>query len=160
RRARDGAPDPRQGQRDRLRRHHRDQAVRTQGAQTRGPAAGRGAELHHLWGSPDDGRALPAGREGVPHFPRQLRSKAGVRGGRGRVAGPWTGGTPPPTRRASAGGTAAPRNRRKAAGEESPGSMDIRCRIMSGGGDPRESATEKRPPAAASATTGKGETVR
>ena len=31
---------------------------------------------------------------------------------------------------------------RKAAGEESPGSTDERCRITSGGGDPRESATE------------------
>ena len=36
---------------------------------------------------------------------------------------------------------------RKAAGEESPGSIDIRCRITSGGGDPRESATENEPPA-------------
>jgi hypothetical protein len=35
---------------------------------------------------------------------------------------------------------------RKAAGEESPGSIDIRCRITSGGGDPRESATENEPP--------------
>ncbi|KGT81499.1 hypothetical protein MA20_01740 [Bradyrhizobium japonicum] len=35
---------------------------------------------------------------------------------------------------------------RKAAGEESPGSLDIRCRITSGGGNPRESATENEPP--------------
>jgi hypothetical protein len=35
--------------------------------------------------------------------------------------------------------------RRKAAGEESPGSIDIRCRITSGGGNPRESATENEP---------------
>src|SRR5262245_33150972 len=35
---------------------------------------------------------------------------------------------------------------RKAAGEESPGSTDKRCRITSGGGNPRESATEIRPP--------------
>ena len=34
---------------------------------------------------------------------------------------------------------------RKAAGEESPGSIDIRCRITSGGGDPRDSATENEP---------------
>src|SRR5580692_8712572 len=34
---------------------------------------------------------------------------------------------------------------RKVAGEESPGSIDIRCRITSGGGDPRESATENEP---------------
>ncbi len=33
------------------------------------------------------------------------------------------------------------------AGEESPGSTETRCRITSGGGDPRESATENRPPA-------------
>ena len=31
-------------------------------------------------------------------------------------------------------------------GEESPGSTETRCRITSGGGDPRESATENRPP--------------
>lgn len=35
---------------------------------------------------------------------------------------------------------------RKAAGEESPGSTEIRCRVMPGGGDPRDSATESRPP--------------
>src|SRR5260370_14906890 len=34
---------------------------------------------------------------------------------------------------------------RKAAGEESPGSIDIRCRITSGGGNPRDSATENEP---------------
>src|SRR5579871_5511084 len=33
------------------------------------------------------------------------------------------------------------------AGEESPGSTETRCRITSGGGDTRESATENRPPA-------------
>src|SRR5712671_2561815 len=32
-------------------------------------------------------------------------------------------------------------------GEESPGSIDIRCRITSGGGNPRDSATENEPPA-------------
>src|ERR1700684_2877277 len=37
-------------------------------------------------------------------------------------------------------------NHRKVAGEESPGSMDIRCRITTGGREPRESATESRPP--------------
>ena len=35
---------------------------------------------------------------------------------------------------------------RKAAREESPGSTEKRCRITSGGGDPRDSATENRPP--------------
>lgn len=35
---------------------------------------------------------------------------------------------------------------RKAVGEESPGSMETRCRLMAGGGDPRESATESKPP--------------
>ena len=35
---------------------------------------------------------------------------------------------------------------RKAVGEESPGSMETRCRVMPGGGDPRESATESKPP--------------
>src|SRR4029453_14998342 len=31
-------------------------------------------------------------------------------------------------------------------GEESPGSTETRCRLTPGGGDPRESATENRPP--------------
>jgi hypothetical protein len=31
-------------------------------------------------------------------------------------------------------------------GEESPGSMEARCRITSGGGNPRDSATESKPP--------------
>ena len=35
---------------------------------------------------------------------------------------------------------------RKDAGEESPGSTETRCRITSGGGDPRESAAESKPP--------------
>ena len=54
------------------------------------------------------------------------------------------------------------RKRRKAAGEESPGSIDIRCRITSGGGNPRESATENEPPGEApkGAKWGKGEKVR
>ena len=48
----------------------------------------------------------------------------------------------------------------RAVGEESPGSMDIRCRITSGGGDPRESATENKPPRRVAFSRGKGETVR
>ena len=31
-------------------------------------------------------------------------------------------------------------------GEESPGSMETRCRVTPGGGNPRESATENKPP--------------
>ena len=31
--------------------------------------------------------------------------------------------------------------------EESPGSTGTRCRVTPGGGDPRESATESKPPA-------------
>jgi hypothetical protein len=42
-------------------------------------------------------------------------------------------------------------------GEESPGSMEARCRIISGGGDPRDSATESKPPSYATALEGKGE---
>ena len=34
------------------------------------------------------------------------------------------------------------RKARKGAGEESPGSMETRCRVTPGGGDPRDSATE------------------
>lgn len=40
--------------------------------------------------------------------------------------------------------------------EESPDSMRRRCRVTPGGGNPRESATENRPPAL---VAGKGETV-
>src|ERR1700730_8597403 len=46
---------------------------------------------------------------------------------------------------------------RKVAGEESPGSMDIRCRITTGGREPRESATESRPPHPASPFSACGE---
>src|SRR3984957_15580049 len=51
---------------------------------------------------------------------------------------------------------------RKALGEESPGSIDIRCRIPSGGGNPRETATEneRRGEAPKGAKRGKGEKVR
>src|SRR3954451_82263 len=45
-------------------------------------------------------------------------------------------------------------NHRKVAGEESPGSIDIRCRITSGGGNPRDSATENEPPAFARSGSG------
>ena len=38
------------------------------------------------------------------------------------------------------------RRNRKVAGEESPGSADKRCRITSGGCEPRDSATENIPP--------------
>ena len=34
----------------------------------------------------------------------------------------------------------------KSRGEESPGSTEARCRVTPGGGDPRESATESKPP--------------
>src|SRR5208283_3221540 len=45
--------------------------------------------------------------------------------------------------------------------EESPGSIRMRRRITSGGGDPRESATESKPPEARrKARQGKGERVR
>jgi len=47
-------------------------------------------------------------------------------------------------------------------GEESPGSTETRCRLTAGGGDPRESATESKPPADSGVvpTAGKGERVR
>ena len=45
-------------------------------------------------------------------------------------------------------------------GEESPGSTETRCRITSGGGNSRDSATEITPPAQPRAAAGKGETVR
>ena len=38
--------------------------------------------------------------------------------------------------------------------EESPGSTETRCQVMPGGGDPRDSATENKPP-----YQGKGEKV-
>ncbi len=43
----------------------------------------------------------------------------------------------------------------KRTSEESPGSMEKRCRVTPGGGDPRESATESKPPI----FIGKGERV-
>ena len=46
------------------------------------------------------------------------------------------------------------------AGEESPGSMDKRCRITSGGREPRESATENIPPRRVAYGCGRGEKVR
>ena len=49
---------------------------------------------------------------------------------------------------------------RKAAVEESPGSMETRCRVTPGGGDPRESATESKPPPRPPGPGGKGERVR
>ena len=47
-------------------------------------------------------------------------------------------------------------NRETRREEESPGSMETRCRVTPGGGNPRESATESKPPDLAS---GKGERV-
>jgi hypothetical protein len=44
-------------------------------------------------------------------------------------------------------------------GEESPGSTETRCRVIPGGGDPRESATESSLPARAK-PAGEGERVR
>ena len=48
--------------------------------------------------------------------------------------------------RASRPGSRAPQLTERWRFEESPGSMEQRCRITSGGGDPRESATESKPP--------------
>jgi hypothetical protein len=50
--------------------------------------------------------------------------------------------------------------REEISGEESPGSMDKRCRITSGGREPRESATENIPPQRVAYCRGKGEKVR
>jgi hypothetical protein len=47
---------------------------------------------------------------------------------------------------ASRPGSRAPQKVERPRGEESPGSTETRCRITSGGGDPRESATESKPP--------------
>jgi len=44
--------------------------------------------------------------------------------------------------------------------EESPGSMKTWWRLTAAGGDPRESATENKPPPTAQAAGGKGETGR
>ena len=41
---------------------------------------------------------------------------------------------------------AALRNGETLRGEESPGSTEARCRVTPGGGNPRESATESKPP--------------
>ena len=47
-----------------------------------------------------------------------------------------------------------------AKGEESPGSTGSGCRVTPGGGNPRESATENKPPEAGNGYAGKGEKVR
>ena len=47
-----------------------------------------------------------------------------------------------------------------AKGEESPGSTGSGCRVTPGGGNPRESATENKPPDAENGHAGKGEKVR
>ena len=44
--------------------------------------------------------------------------------------------------------------------EESPGSTETRCRVTPGGGNPRESATERKPPNNAKQCNGKDERVR
>ncbi len=44
--------------------------------------------------------------------------------------------------------------------EESPGSIRTRCRVTPGGGNPRESATEMKPPNNAKQCYGKDEKVR
>src|SRR5882757_10151820 len=59
--------------------------------------------------------------------------------------GGLTSGPPAPMPKGVSRPDGRSRYGRKAAGEESPGSIDIRCRITSGGGDPRDSATENEP---------------
>jgi hypothetical protein len=44
--------------------------------------------------------------------------------------------------------------------EESPGSTEARCRVTPGGGDPRESATEKTPPSPPPAFAGRAARVK
>src|SRR2546425_5267761 len=56
----------------------------------------------------------------------------------------------------SVGWTAARVNAERWTREESPGSMDIRCRITSGGRKPRDSATENRPPLLSRPARGEG----
>ena len=64
-------------------------------------------------------------------------------GGRHRREPSLTGGPCAPI----ASGASRLDGRRSSGAEESPGSTETRRRITSGGGDPRESATESRPPA-------------
>src|ERR1700756_1529471 len=66
-----------------------------------------------------------------------------------------------PISETSVGRTAAPARAERPLGEESPGSIDMRCRITSGGGNPRESATESEPPVVAAQVemASKGEKV-
>ena len=89
---------------------------------------------------------------------------AGIAGVNAMVARVLTFARAHPIPYASVGWTAARANAERWAREESPGSMDIRCRITSGGRKPRDSATENRPPRPSLATceggSGKGETVR
>ncbi len=64
----------------------------------------------------------------------------------GRAGFRLTEGPPSPLLPLSAGWMAASPMFLRIGGEESPGSMEARCRITSGGGDPRDSATESKPP--------------
>lgn len=66
----------------------------------------------------------------------------------------------PAYRRVSAGRAVALVQYRKVASEESPGSMETRCRVTPGEGDLRESATESKPPVIPCGVfAGKGERV-
>ncbi len=79
---------------------------------------------------------------------RRARLRRPTAAGRAGAAG--LGRLTGPARRAYALPASRPDGRRLRA-EESPGSMRTRRRITSGGGDPRDSATESKPPAAAKA---------
>ena len=97
------------------------------------------------------GRPSPPARQTVPPAPSaqpQAESSCRAKNWAARAArsAPLTAAVRPAhIRRGSAGRAAAPYGP-GSCGEESPGSMERRCRITSGGGDPRDSATESRPP--------------
>jgi hypothetical protein len=86
---------------------------------------------------------------------RSARSAAS----RSRSSGVLTRPAMVPNSDGPAGRMTAAASPERAPVEESPGSTETRCRVMPGGGNPRESATENKPPRRR-CPAGKGETVR
>jgi hypothetical protein len=110
----------------------------------------------HVDGSPGSGRRCPARdrfqpaggkrcRRDAAGWPDLVAERPAERSERAETPGLTRLRPRPSKARGSDGWMAAPGG--QPFGEESPGSTETRCRITSGGGDPRESATENKPPA-------------
>jgi len=95
----------------------------------------------------------PARLAAIPAFGSGRRAESLLVGG----GSPKSISIDPALLRAYPHSASRPDGRRASRAEESPGSTETRRRITSGGGDPRESATESKPPRV---SRGKGERVR